>query len=321
MVTEISTKKIKLFIEEVLKKEYGMSDYVLRCEFQHRGTIHFHLLGRIPGLDLTTTNKASTRYIFDEWPVEIFKDRSKWADYRMEQQRKLALLTEKEREDLRKTSRKLGVEVDAGDSDELIDEVVKYRDEVVKFTVEQVGTMAVHPDSNVQNWPPPYGPATAPPLTNCLRIPYSIIRKEDLQDQYCALINRVMLHKCRVGACVFLDSRNTGQFLPCRFGFSFPLAGYDQRKPEGMSDEQFQGEIKQPNCLGKFTVRTANTFVEGAEIQVMEKRPIRLLRNHPMLVEHIPEFLPMWGANIDAKVVLNHRQLSQYIMKYISKVS
>ena len=43
------------------------------------------------------------------------------------------------------------------------------------------------------------------------------------------------------------------------------------------------------------------------------------LRNHPYLVNHITELLPVWRANIEAKAVTSWDQLVRYILKYTLK--
>ena len=42
-------------------------------------------------------------------------------------------------------------------------------------------------------------------------------------------------------------------------------------------------------------------------------------RNHPAIVNHIPEILLIWIANIEAKVVQTYPQLINYVMKYTLK--
>ena len=315
LVHELACQRIKIFVEEVLKKEYAVSEYIIRSEFQHRGTIHFHLLARIPGLLMDQSVTASTPYTFDYWPKEVLNNPEKWAERRVYDANCLVEMTEEERKNALDTNRKLGVDVEAGDSDELIERVLASRTALKEFTVQQVGTMAVHADSNWANWKPPYGPASAPPENNCLRLPFKEVK--DVTQDYIDLMNRVMTHKC-TSSCLRQSKHNTGQFI-CRFGFPKELAGYRQMKPDNMTLEQFEEELKQPNQFARYLARDVESAAEGAEIDPFETAAIVLLRNHPMLVEHIPEMLSLWRANIDGKVVVNNYQLRKYIMKYIMK--
>ena len=156
------SKKLKLLIEEVLKKCLGVVDWIIRCEFQYRSTEHFHMVLRVKdGLSLDIVEEAFKTHEFD-----IVKDQTNlW--------RPESLLAR--------------------------DRVGIKRDRVVDFVMNRMGISAVHPVNEIDLWPGPEGGARSAPPVNCLRQTYDDAVETpagQLQD-YIDLLNRTELHTCK----------------------------------------------------------------------------------------------------------------------------
>ena len=81
---------------------------------------------------------------------------------------------------------------------EFNEKIQEAREKVEKFT-RILGVAAVHPQQDVQYWPPPEGMANRPPATNALRqnfLDIDYADEEGFQERYEHLVNRTMLHKC-----------------------------------------------------------------------------------------------------------------------------
>ena len=92
--------------------------------------------------------------------------------------------------------------------------------------------------------------------------------------------------------------------LVCRFGFPLLLRGFDKMLAE-VDEHEILDQVLRNEEFAK-----AAEFVFGA---------LELLRNHPRLVAHIPELLPIWRGNMDMKLIKSPEALLKYILKYIMK--
>lgn len=46
---------------------------------------------------------------------------------------------------------------------------------------------------------------------------------------------------------------------------------------------------------------------------------LKILRNHPRIVQHIPEILSIWRGNVDQKLIESLQHLLRYLLKYVLK--
>ena len=66
-----------------------------------------------------------------------------------------------------------------------------------------------------------------------------------------------------------------------------------------------------------------NVTLRGAHVdpipETPNKRVVNFPRNHPTVNNHIKEFLCIWQANTDSKVIYDPVQVSRYLFKYVCK--
>ena len=191
------------------------------------------------------------------------------------------------------------------------EEIEKAREEVTTFT-QMMGVTAWHPQRNVAHWPPPEGLARERPRENVLRQRFTdVTTDEEYWERYEKLLNRTMLHTCRVGYCLKPPNNNMrrqeDQRAKCRFGFEKAYHGF-----------QPIWDVNGSSLLG-------HKWIEGydpAEIGLSsdgKTTDLFLMRNHPRMVSHIPELLSIWQANIEGRPVRSYEQVIRYLLKYMMK--
>ena len=191
------------------------------------------------------------------------------------------------------------------------EEIEKAREEVTTFT-QMMGVTAWHPQRNVAHWPPPEGLARERPRENVLRQRFTdVSTDEEYWERYEKLLNRTMLHTCRVGYCLKPTNNNmrqqADQRAKCRFGFEKAYHGF-----------QPIWDVNGSSLLG-------HKWIEGydpAEIGLSsdgKTTDLFLMRNHPRMVSHIPELLSIWQANIEGRPVRSYEQVIRYLLKYMMK--
>ena len=191
------------------------------------------------------------------------------------------------------------------------EEIEKAREEVTTFT-QMMGVAAWHPQRNVAHWPPPEGLARERPRENVLRQRFTdVTSDEEYWERYEKLLNRTMLHTCRVGYCLKPTNNNmrqqADQRAKCRFGFEKAYHGF-----------QPIWDVNGSSLLG-------HKWIEGydpAEIGLSsdgKTTDLFLMRNHPRMVSHIPELLSIWQANIEGRPVRSYEQVIRYLLKYMMK--
>jgi hypothetical protein len=117
VASEFLHKKLALLKEMVLIPCLGAIDWIIRCEFQHRSSEHFHMVLRLKdGLSRHTIETAFRQYGFD-----------------------VTALT--------------GDEPVRNPGEPSQAEVLQARDDVIDMAVHRVGLMANHPELNRENWP------------------------------------------------------------------------------------------------------------------------------------------------------------------------
>ena len=273
--------KLSLLVNKVLHKTLGMVDYIIRSEYQSRSAVHWHMAGRMLGLSMSDIQKACKKYDFD------VKDN-------LEED-----MTEAEIEQERRAFLKEGVIMDHPNTEAFKQEVQESRDKVIEFTVLDLGLSACHPQMDPKLWPGPEGQNISKPTTNCLRKTFMDV--QDVDQDYEMLVNRVQRHMCRLLYCLkkFLDSHR------CRFGYPLTLMGFIEKILEGERGRQIWEEV----------VRS-DDFPLGAGF---EYGKLRIVRNHPKIVMHVPELLVLWRGNIDQKLIDNPKQFLKYALKYLLK--
>ena len=167
VASEFLNKKLNLLLEHVLVPCLGALDWIIRCEFQHRSTEHFHMVLRLKdGPSIDTVKMAFATYSFDVNDAVVLPN---------------------------------GKEP----SPEVVGEA---RADIIDMAINRIGLVANHPELDANNWPQPEGLRSGRPTTNCLRIPFEEAMLQPLQDLI-DLVNRVMLHACKKGYCRKVDEK------------------------------------------------------------------------------------------------------------------
>ena len=192
-----------------------------------------------------------------------------------------------------------GINPDVRSSDEQKEAVNESRKNVIEFSTKVLGLSAVHPEADPKRWPGPEGQDVSAPPTNVLR--KNFLQIKDLEEDYILLVNRVMLHACRRVYCLLTTE---AMATICRFGFPRDLRGFITMLID-VDNHQILDQI-----LRDDEFRNAAEFILGN---------LEILRNHPRIVQHIAELLPIWRGNMDAKLIRSPESLLRYILKYILK--
>ena len=287
IVDYFGSKRMDLLIEKVLHNTMGMTDHIMRSEYQARKAVHWHMAARMPGLGLEDIQRACKKYDFD---VRVSTEEEQ-------------LMSQAEMDEYRKDLRKEGIDMDKLSTEETKQEVAASRQRVIDFTTQDLGLSACHPQPDPKLWPGPEGQDVSAPATNCLR--ENFLNITDLETDYEHLINRAMLHACRITYCI-IESAFRRERRPdkCRFGYPLTLYGFIQRLLE-VDGHQIWNEIERDP-----------EFQDGAEFVY---GTLEILRNHPRLVCHVPELLSLWRGNIDMKLIKSPETLLKYILKYMMK--
>ena len=283
IVDWFGSKRMNILIEKVLKDTLGISDYILRSEYQSRKSVHWHMAARMMGLGLEDIRTACKKYDFD---VRVSTEQEQ-------------AMCQAELDEYRIELRRMGIDIDQPSSEERKQEVAESRQRVIDFTTKDLGLSTCHPQPDPKLWPGPEGQNVSAPATNCLR--ENFLDVTDLEADYESIVNRVMLHACKPTYCLI---KAAFERYRCRFGYPLTLHGFIRRLLEA-NGGQIWDEI----------VRT-DGFDEAAEFL---NGTLELLRNHPRLVSHIPELLPIWRGNIDQKLIKSPEMLLKYILKYMMK--
>ena len=144
---------MNVLLEKVLKDTLGITDYILRSEYQSRKAVHWHMAARMLGLGLDDIRRAFKKYDFD---VSVSSEVE--LEY-----------SEAEMEEYRKEMRKHGVDLDNPSTEEMKQRVTQSRERVIDFTTKELGLSTCHPQPDPKRWPGPYGQDVSAPPTNCVR--------------------------------------------------------------------------------------------------------------------------------------------------------
>ena len=282
IVNYYGNKKLHLVVKYVLQETLGVDYYLIRNEYQSRGSLHWHIVAHIPGLEASVQKEALGKYRFDlDADQQEFDENTEDPDERR-LLKEYPVVTEEQQANIEESRRQL-----------------------VEFAVDHMGLSAVHPQMNPKLWPLPEGQTADEPAINCLR-------EEDLEvfkgkDYTLAdlerMINRVNLHKCTKTYCL----RYVVELIKyiCRFHFPMALQGYKFDIEKTLPDTETIVGLLQNECAAA-----------GASIK---DGKLHIGRNHPRIVQTIQELLIIWRGNCDAKLVESLKALMKYVMKYVFK--
>ena len=308
IVNEYIHIRLKLLIDSILTQHVGVVDFVVRSEFQSRSAIHFHAIARCRGVSLDDLEMAFKKHlVVEEFRAEVaeqYGEPSQPVDEEFEREKEKYVneCVQQQIDDFIKNGWWI-----VEDEDE-IQEMKERKDRVVDFAVNLMGISGMNPVADAREWAPPEGLNPHPPVNNALR---SSIRKVErdpditLDDDYCALVQRVMLHTCKKNYCYPANA----EVPHCRFKYPFSLQGYEAGHWEEVQDGDERRTFYPIH-------RKTGTMPKGAKI---EDTHLNYLRNHGRIVEAIPELLSFWRGNIDVKIIKNVGTLINYIVKYITK--
>ena len=280
IVNEYVIKKVSLLWDHVLKPIFGGEDFIQRFEFQHRGSIHCHMVMSVHNGPSCGDMEFAKMPNIDECETEQDK-----------------ILTR-----------------------DINDKIQAAKNKMAQFNSQIIGISAIHPEVDPDKWPAPHGQNIYKPLTNVLRENFVDFKDDPkkLYEHYTMLINRIMLHRCRMGYC--LDQKRakvekivgnngkeiTKRTLTCRFKHPMKIEGFDFH-----ADTNGKLQNISPKLDDK-----GNLEINGS---LYQDDTLTMLRNHPDIVTHIPELLVIWGANTDQKIITAYPQLLNYLLKYIMK--
>ena len=109
------------------------------------------------------------------------------------------------------------------------------------------------------------------------------------------------------------------------------LMGKDTGKttPEENQDQAIDDLVSNEKIANTLTGEQLNRLreeIEKEQSKFSDKFPedkidtmLELLRNHPVLNNHIPELLIIWGANVDQKCIRSYQHVKDYLLKYVLK--
>ena len=174
---------------------------------------------------------------------------------------------------------------------------------VEQFASLRLGLTAVHPEPRSQQWPPPEGLNRETPRKNCLRRLFTGIFEDpqSLLEDCILLANRVQRHKCDKKYCL-KPMPNAPRVASCKFHFPLQLEGFEA--------EMEAGRI----------VSVVNMLMEVAHLGARFcRKELRVMRNHPRMVDTIQEVMLGWRGNTNFRIVQSLEQLLEYVLKYMLK--
>ena len=297
IVNEYIHIKLQHLINTILTQHLGVVDLVVRSEFQSRSAIHFHAIARCRGVSLDDLEMSFKKHlIVEDFRTELVERNPSAPE---------SVIDKAVKEEIEEFNKK-GLWILEGEEE--IGEMRDRKARVVDFAVNMMGISGMNPITDAREWAPPEGLNPHPPANNALRSSIRQVERDpdvSLNEDYCALVQRVMLHTCRKNYCYPADA----QFPYCRFKYPFSLQGFRA----GDSEEIVDGE--QSRTFSPIH-RDRGTLQSGAKIESCD---LKYLRNHGRIVQAIPELLSFWRGNIDVKVIKNVATLINYIGKQSKK--
>ena len=213
---------------------------------------------------------------------------------------------------------------------------------IEEYAYRDLGICTMHPSMRPYDWPYPQGDNVTKPAVNPMRITYEEMTRseKDLRDNYGRLVNACQLHSCLHRYClseaklkkdekaklktaedmrknqlhVEKDAKGEEKYYACRFGYPMPYYAYEPTYVPG----------NKPKTEKLVAInKKADVTIRGSHVDPIEGKPhqrvVNFPRNHPTVNYHIREFLCLWQANTDSKVIYDPNQVTKYLFKYICK--
>ena len=331
-IVEHFCKKVEGYVEQVLRTTIGVTEFVIRYEFQHRGCIHAHCLFSVKYGPSTKDLRIALGKIppFEE-PVNTTGLAPPEAE---DQDSEMAAMPEQ---------RKNFDAIRMRNNEKKKQAIQEKQEQVIEFACLQIGLCSLHPDLDPKNWPFPYGSNYKEPLVNVLRQPFDEITMDNdsIAQSLTRLVNRVQLHSCIPSYCLKelgpvkkenevdkttgkkLETSDNkyeqvirGKRYKCRFGFPLPTVGYRPHVDSGEGGDVLVAMTNDQTCPpgARFTPKA-----NPVEPSVVSGYNFETIRNHEKLNCTIPEQIPFFRANTDAQLILDPEQATDYITKYTFK--
>ena len=255
----------------------------MRYEFQHRGTIHCHM---VMSMENGPTIKEMEFALYDLPEYPKVPTWTKFDDNLYDEK------TEEEKEII-KSKRQEQYEKDV----KKYDEIKAAKEKMIEFNSLIHGVYAVHPELDFENWPAPRGKNPYKPKTNVLRddlLKY-LGDPEGLLEYWRQLVNRIQLHKCKKGSCLTETfktittqdgKKETVKKRHCRFNFPFPVNGFKVDLNEDVEPPEIEGiepDLKEHNDTIGDPLKYGASYQKQDPIDTtkMIQTSLELLRNHP----------------------------------------
>ena len=219
--------QLDLLFENVLVPCYGVTDYFIRYEFQHRGSIHSHMVVLAENGPTAQDMKESLR----KEGIEVNEDEPlSENDYFEFDEEETVFCPETNKQEKRMKRMKRSFSKDTLDA----------REKMIRFAVETIGITATHINPDPKQWPAPYGQNIYKPKENVMRQQFHIPKSDKkFNEKYEKIINRCMMHNCRNGYCMKADTAKAkkkkrkqtkeaevAQKAICRFNFPLEYHGF-----------------------------------------------------------------------------------------------
>ena len=291
-------KQLDLLLQLVLIPVFGVTDYIIRYEYQSRGAIHAHLMLLIPmGVSemerrLAWRNLGSSDEFVEDWHCQL-------ADELANHQPPVNPLT-----------------FHQGDDATMAEKQALIRLKLLLQFAHGCGGVERHPSNLPDNWFVNHGGrlATAP-SADCLRQEWDTTLANPFPTLV-NLVNKVATHTCSESYCkkperrrVVVDGAERVEETPreCRFGYPRPLLGFKARHSE--DDDTLLA-----------TDPTDKPVADGWIGRTEQGWPVlRVRRNHPRVTAHNPYLLLGLACNLDLQLVPTLLHMLNYVTKYISK--
>jgi len=286
-------KQLDLLFTEVLEPVMGVTDHIIRYEYQSRGAIHAHIMMVVP-MGVSEQDRIEAWTIVQS-RAEDFGERVH-ADL-LSRPGEIPLLSD----------------LPPGMPADERQQHIRFR--ILQEFVLGCGAAERHPSGDLNDWfVADGGSLTTAPSSECLRQDWET-RLANPRSALINLVNKVGTHTCSTAYCkkpdrqtVIVDGAETVQETArdCRFGYPRDLVGFRRVLTE-------EGEVS----VSRTEAPVANGWIGRTEA---DNWPVlRVRRNHPRTTSYSPFLLLGIPCNQDIQYVPTLAHLRRYVAKYISK--
>ena len=289
-------KQLDLLFDEVLVPVMGVTDHLIRYEYQSRGAVHAHIMMVVP------------MGVNEEERIEA---------WRMREQRYPEHQEDTHRHILNHCGHHLRPLSDMPDDFSVNARQHHIRMHILTEFVLGCGASERHPSDNPNDW---YvsdgGTLSTAPSSDCLRQDWPT-RLADLKRSLVNLTNKVGTHTCSANYCckptrqtVVVNGVQQEEEIAraCRFGYPRDFIGF---QPEFDDSGDIQVSVK----------ATEAPVAHGVITRTEQDRwpVLRVRRNHPRTTSFSPYMMLGLPCNQDLQYVPTNVHLRNYVAKYISK--